>query len=132
MWILDNSLQLNRKIDEFNNNMTAHCISTWDFSTLYTTIPHQLLKGTISELIDFSFKKNKKNCIAFNNFRAFWSATEVKRYKSLTAQELKDYVVLLIDNINITLGNTLHQQVIGIPMGISIAPLLANLFLMMH
>lgn len=28
MWIMDNSLQLKRKIDECNNNMAAHCIST--------------------------------------------------------------------------------------------------------
>ena len=27
-------------------------------------------------------------------------------------------------------GNTIHKQIIGIPMGISCAPLLANLFLM--
>ncbi len=65
MWILDNSLKLKRKIDECNNNMTAHCISTCDFSTLYTTICHQLLKDTISELIDLSFKKTKKTYIAF-------------------------------------------------------------------
>ncbi len=65
MWILDNSLQLKSKIDECNNNMTAHNIRTWDFSTLYTTIPYQL--------IDFSFKKNNKNYIAFNSFRAFQS-----------------------------------------------------------
>ncbi len=73
MCILDNSLQLKLKIHECNKNMTAHRISTWDFSSLYTTIPHQLLKDTISELIYFSFKKNKKNYIAFNSFRAFQS-----------------------------------------------------------
>ncbi len=48
------------------------------------------LKNTILELIDFAFKKNKKNYIAFNSFRAFWSVREVKRYKCLTAKDLKD------------------------------------------
>ncbi len=124
MWILDNFLQLKRKIDECNNNMTSHCISTWVFSTLYTTIRHQLLKDTISEL-----KKNNKNYIAFKSFWAFWSVREVKRYKCLTAQDLKDYVVNLIDNIYVILWNLLHQQVVHIPMGISSTPLLAKLFL---
>ena len=130
MWIIDNSLQLKQKIAECNEHMKAVSLSTWDFSTLYTTIPHELLKNNICELIDFSFKTNKKPFIAANNFRAFWSNKPVKNYKCVTANELKEYIVYLIDNIYILFGDTLHQQVIGIPMGISCAPLLANLFLM--
>ena len=130
MWILDNSLQLKTKLMELNDTMTAHCISTWDFSTLYTTIPHVLLKEKMSSLVDFAFGKEKKTYIAANKDRAFWTNKLVKRYKCVTAQVLKDYINYLIDNIYVTLGNTIHKQIIGIPMGISCAPLLANLFLM--
>jgi hypothetical protein len=35
----------------------------------------------------------------------------------------------LIDNIFVSFGGTLFQQVIGIPMGTNCAPLLADLFL---
>ncbi len=35
---LEKSWQLNMKIDEYNNNMTANCISTWDISKPNTTI----------------------------------------------------------------------------------------------
>ena len=46
--------------------------------------------------------------------------------------DLKFYIDYMVDHIYVTLGNTLHRQVVGIPMGISCAPLLANLFLMNH
>ncbi len=49
--------------------------------------------------------------IAFNSFRAFWSVREVKR--CLTAQDLEQYVVHLLHNMHVTLGNTFHQQLIG-------------------
>ena len=35
----------------------------------------------------------------------------------------------LVDNTYVTIGNTVFQQVIGIPMGTDCAPYLANLFL---
>ena len=132
MWIIDNSLQLKAKIAECNETMKAVSISTWDFSTLYTTIPHVKLKNNIADLIDFSFNKKKGLYIAVNSHRAFWSNRSVKGYKCVSCHDLKEYVVYLIDNIYILFGDTLHQQVIGIPMGISCAPLLANLFLLTY
>lgn len=132
MWILENSLQLKQRIFESNETMNATHISTWDFSTLYTTIPHGLLKDCIKELISFSYKTNRRAFIAVNNFRAFWSEKPVKNYACITQENLIDMVNVLIDNIYVTFGNTIHKQKIGIPMGISCAPLLANLFLMLH
>jgi hypothetical protein len=37
--------------------------------------------------------------------------------------------MFLIDNIFVSFGGTLFQQVVGIPMGTNCAPLLADLFL---
>ena len=36
---------------------------------------------------------------------------------------------LLLDNIFVRFGNTVYQQVIGIPMGTNCAPVIADLFL---
>ena len=66
MWIIDNSLQLKAKLEDCNQTMTAKSINTWDFITLYTTIPHQLLKDNMSELIDFAYKINNRAFIAMN------------------------------------------------------------------
>ena len=44
-------------------------------------------------------------------------------------EELKKALDTLIDNIYVTVGNTVFRQKIGIPMGTDCAPFLANLFL---
>ena len=33
----------------------ASCLSTYDFSTLYTTLPHNLIKEKLTELIEHTF-----------------------------------------------------------------------------
>ena len=44
----------------------AKFISTFDFSTLYTTIPHNLLLKVLSEVIKFAFKSKVIKRIAFS------------------------------------------------------------------
>ena len=65
-----------------------------------------------------------------NYQRAFWTNQDIKRHKCVSAIDLKSYIDYMVDHIYVTLGSTLHRQVVGISMGISCAPLLANLFLM--
>ena len=51
------------------------------------------------------------------------------KYKQRAFLSKKQYLDYLIDNIYAELGETLHKQTIGIPMGMSCAPLLAKHFL---
>ena len=44
----------------------AKSISTFDFSTLHTTIPHKLLLKVLSEVIKFVFKSKVTKRIAFS------------------------------------------------------------------
>ena len=55
MWILKNSKEL---LDNLQSHTltSIHSIKTYDFSTLYTTIPHTKLKARLSELIKNAFK----------------------------------------------------------------------------
>ena len=39
---------------------TSNSLSTYDFSTLYTTLPHNLLKEKLLELIEWTFKRALK------------------------------------------------------------------------
>ena len=57
MWILKNSKEL---LENLNSNSLAsvHSIKTYDFSTLYTTIPHSKLKSRLTELIRNAFRFN--------------------------------------------------------------------------
>ena len=58
MWILKNSKDL---LDYIQSRTLSSCnsIKTFDFSTLYTTIPHSKLKDKLRELVQLCFiKKN--------------------------------------------------------------------------
>ena len=56
MWILKNSTSLLSSLDQFDVH-TATSVQTFDFSTLYTSIPHDLLKSRISNLVHNAFRK---------------------------------------------------------------------------
>ena len=56
-------------------------LSTFDFSTLYTTLPHNLLKELLLYLIEHAYKKFYKNegtlyLAAFNDKIAFFTSTD--------------------------------------------------------
>ena len=61
MWILKNSKDL-LEILKSQNLSSCHSIQTFDFSTLYTTIPHDKLKSRMKNLINqcFFFQKEWK------------------------------------------------------------------------
>ena len=56
MWILKNSTSLLSSLDQLDVR-TAKSVQAFDFSTLYTSIPHDLLKSRISNLVHNAFRK---------------------------------------------------------------------------
>ena len=56
MWILKNSTSLLSSLEKLDVRY-AKSVQTFDFSTLYTSIPHDLLKSRISTLIRNCYKK---------------------------------------------------------------------------
>ena len=56
MWIVKNSTSLLSSLDRQDVH-TASSVQTCDFSTLYTSIPHNLPKSRITALIHNSFKR---------------------------------------------------------------------------
>ena len=54
MWILKNSKELLEHLQSPNFNHTTS-VKSFDFSTLYTTIPHQKLKSRLATIIRNSF-----------------------------------------------------------------------------
>ena len=70
MWILKNSKELLEHLQSPNfNHITS--INSFDFSTLYTTIPHQKLKSRLATIIRNSFIHKKwKSQIQISGFRS--------------------------------------------------------------
>ena len=72
----------------------ATSLSTYDFSTLYTTLPHNLIKEKLLDLIERAFKKFYKNegtlCLACNNKKAFFTSTDHRGYTLWSSQNVCD------------------------------------------
>ena len=128
MWIVDNSIEVLRKIKESNKNKTRN-VRTYDFSTLYTSLPHKKLKERIAQVINQCFNNEGRRYIHINGQHASCKKARGKSSNVWDASTLISHVHYLIDNIYVKCGDTLFQQVIGIPMGTDCAPFLANLFL---
>ena len=50
----------------------ASGLSTFDFSTLYTTLPHNLIKEKLTELIEQTFNREGSLYLACNDKNAFF------------------------------------------------------------
>ena len=128
MWIINNSLDVICVLEE--KQLSLNHVSTWDFSTLYTSLPHAQLKKQIHDLLERVFNTKGKSFIATNNFHTFWTNDRTStRYTYFSCRELCLAIDFLIDNIYVRFGSSVFRQVIGIPMGTNSAPLLADLFL---
>ena len=109
--------------------MSAHSLNTYDFSTLYTNIPHDSLKNNMKELIDEAFSVRGAQYISCNSRgKCCWS-NERKYDINVDKSQLIDMINYLVDNIYVSVGYKIFRQRIGIPMGTDCAPLLANLYL---
>ena len=104
-------------------------MSTYDFSTLYTTLPHNLIKEKLTEVIEQTFNREGSLYLACNDKNAFFTSEQPKRYKLWSCQKMCDALYYLLDNIFIRFGSKLYRQIVGIPMGTNCAPLVADLFL---
>ena len=72
-WPIKNSGEVLRKLKDKGNQVTS--LSTYDFSTLYTTLPHNLIKEKLLDLIErTSYKKEGELYLAYNDKNAFFTS----------------------------------------------------------
>ena len=145
-WSIKNSNEVVNKFKSkgFKNSK----LSTYDFFTLYTTLPHKLIKDILTDLIERTFslektkttkkttttttttttkKTNKQNLyLACNEALAFFTSDVHKNYNLWSCQEVCE---ALVYNIFIRFETKFYMQTIDIPMGTSCVPLVADLFL---
>ena len=63
-WIIGNSSKVHRMIDRSNERKNVENIATYDFSTLYTNIPHDKLKKTKGKVIRSASNGHGKNYLS--------------------------------------------------------------------
>ena len=118
-WVLQNCDPILESLNRINKKHNAKSISTFDFSTLYTKLPHDKLIKELCEVIDFVFDAGNNQHIAISKHgKAYWSKNKPKTSTSFTKYSLKVAVKHLVQNCYFTVGNVVMRQAIGIPMGI--------------
>ena len=125
-WSIKNSGEILNKLK--SRGFLASGLSTYDLSTLYTTLPHNLIKEKLTELIEQIFNREGSLYLACNDKNAFFTSEQPKRYKLWSCQKMCDVLHYLLDNIFIRFGSKLYRQIVSIPMVLIVLLLLQICF----
>ena len=115
-----------------SNNKYRKSVHSYDFSNLYTSIPHTKLIDCISKFVNKVFKsKNDQTFITVNKSTAYFAKSRTKSSSAISysAKELIQHISFIINNSFVVYKGKVFRQIIGIPMGTNCAPHLANIFL---
>ena len=132
MRILRNSKELleHLKSPAFNH---VTSIKSFDFSTIYTTIPHQKLKDRLTSIIRNAF--NFRNCnrrykyLVLGHEETYFVKEHSDSKNKYSEDDIIKMLEFLVDDIFVVFAGKVFQQTVGIPMGTNCAPLLADIFL---
>ena len=130
--VIDNRSAVIKYLLDSNTCKQKHkTINSWDFENLYTNIPLDKLKCQMKKFVlnIFKLKSPDAKFITINNKRAYWTKTRSKVNVSCSNGVLVEWINFIIDNAYVKYNNMLYHQIVGIPMGTSCAPYLANIFL---
>ena len=133
MWILENSTSLLSSLGRLGVR-AAESVQTFDFSAFCASIPHDLLKSGVGNLVHNAFRK-KDGSVRYTHIKLtraggyFTHDVNGGGDNMFTADSICEMIGFLIDGVFVQFGGCLFRQVIGIPMGTNCAPLLADLFL---
>ena len=103
-------------------------VSSFDFSTLYTSLPHDLIKAKVLSLVNWCFNRESKTYLCTSVKVGFFSNKKYDSYKCWSCAELCEAFTFLMENIYVQFDGMVYQQIVGIPMGTNCAPLIADLF----
>ena len=99
-WSIKNSNEVLNKLN--SKGFKASTLSTYDFSTLYTTLPHHLIKDKLIDLIEHMFSRQKAIHLACNDQRAFFTSDVYKNYNLWSCQKVCEalfifWIIFLLD-----------------------------------
>ena len=139
-WVINNNAPILECIDKLNNSENAKSINTYDFSNLYTSLPHNDIMHSMKTIITklFAFKavseynyivvypSNKANTLWS---MAAWSKNPNKSTFRFNVNTLIESLDFQLNTTFFTFGQRVFQQMVGVPMGTDMGPEIANLHL---
>ena len=123
-----------------------------DFTTLYPSLPHRVVRGAIAALLDRIFGRHRARDGSRQLLRVLsdprrevdrtgvpldlWrddlhdgTQESSSRLRYFDEARLMDLVNFQLDHSYVTLGDRVYRQICGIPIGAGAAPMVANLTL---
>ena len=86
-WSIENLGEILNKLK--SRGFLASGLSTYDFSTLYTTVPYNLIKEKLTQLIEQTFNRDGSLYFASNDKMPFFTSEQPK----------KIYIVVMSENV---------------------------------
>ena len=131
-WILKNSKELLEHLKSPTFNRVTS-IKSFDFSTLYTTMPRQKLKDRLNSIIRtaFIFKNGNRRYkyLVLGHEETYFVKEHSDSKSKYSEDDIIKMLEFLVDNVFVVFAGKVFQQTVGIPMGTNYAPLLADIFL---
>ena len=128
-WSIHNSCEF---IKKFADIKTAHNIKTFDFSTLYTNLPLDVIYDSLRSLFIKMFVNSKSVAIVVNSNskRAFWSnGSNYAGCREYTIDKLLEAFKLILFNTYIQFNGRIFKQILGILTGGNASSYNAHLYL---
>ena len=108
-WSIKNSCEVLNKLKSREVFVHPVCLHTI-FSTLYTTLPHNLIKDKLVDLIERIFQREGSLYIACNDRNACFTSDAVRNYNLWSCQKVWEALTFLLDNIYIRFVSKLYRQ----------------------
>ena len=132
MWILKNSKELLEHLKSPTLSRVTS-IESFDFSTLYTTIPHQKLKDRLTSIIRnaFIFKNGNRRYkyLVLGHEETYFVKEHSDSKSKYSEDDIIKMLEFLVYNIFVVFAGKVFRQTVGIPMGTNCSPLLVDIFL---
>ena len=129
-WSIDNSCEF---LDRLKTIKIADSFETFDFSTLYTNLPLDVVFDDISWLCRKLFASGHHTAILVNadTRKAYWAQGPAvpENFKSFNCDKLLDALHYVLFNTYVSFAGNIFLQTIGIPMGGNASPFIADLCL---
>ena len=71
-------------------------LSTYDFSTLYTTLPQNLIKDKLIDLTERTFNREGLPYLACNDRNVFFTSEKPKKYHAWSCQNVCDALTFFV------------------------------------
>ena len=84
-WSIKNSGEILDKLEARDFNATS--LSTYAFSTLYTTLPHNLINDKLTDLIERTFQIEGSPYLACNDRKAFYFRKKPKKISCMVVSK---------------------------------------------